>query len=398
MTLSAGDPYAVLFSTPGNAKPIFRTVSKSIVLLGISEYDYRQEQEPFQDRQLGQIFRRQMWRRERRERDSDVPWSGANRRRKLVNLPVYNRYHEIIRSMHKAFLLLVLFICHFGVCQEKSFQNASAQPFGVKELAYEAAGMGFPLARVHILVKTSLTLKPKRLVEGLNPTWSPDGQKIAYCVRLGPTAFGQIELINADGSGHTQLTKLKGGACPTDWSHDGEKIAFIAYGAKTPLIIAMSKNGENVKPITAGYGARWSPDGKQIVFCRPAEGRGGSDSIWIANADGTGATKVIEDSSQVLEVAWFPDGRSIVFSSEREHKHRSALFRINVDGTGLEAIAVDKQVSLFFPVPSPDGREIVADAYPSGSSEGSVVLVDLASHHTSVLAHGIHPSVLWEKP
>src|SRR6267142_1926862 len=34
-TLSAGEPYAVLSSTPGKASPIIRTVSKSIVLLGI---------------------------------------------------------------------------------------------------------------------------------------------------------------------------------------------------------------------------------------------------------------------------------------------------------------------------------------------------------------------------
>lgn len=162
-------------------------------------------------------------------------------------------------------------------------------------------------------------------------------------MRLGATTFGQVELLNADGSGHAQLTRLKGGACPTDSSHDGEMIASIAYGAKTPLPFVMNKDGENVKPISPGYGARWSPDGKQLVFCRRAEGRGGRDSIWIVNAEGTGATKVIEDNSQILETAWSPDGKSIVFSSEREHKHRSALFRINVDGTGLEAVAVDKQ-------------------------------------------------------
>jgi Tol biopolymer transport system component len=297
--------------------------------------------------------------------------------------------------MRKAFMPLIPFICSFGVCQEGGPQNATAQPLAVKKLAFEVAGMG--LAH-DIFVKTSPTSKPKRLVEGLNPTWSPDGQKVAYCVRLGPTAFGQVELINADGSGPAQLTRLKGAACPTDWSHDGEMIASITYGAKTPLIFVMNKDGEKVKPIAPGYGARWLPDGKQLVFCRPAEGRGGSDSIWIVNADGTGATKVIEDNSQILEVAWSHTGKSIVFSSEREHKHRSALFRINVDGTGLETVAVDKQMSLFFPLPSPDGREIVADPYPSGSSEGSVVLVDLASHHTSVLAHGIHPSVLWGRP
>jgi TolB protein len=251
------------------------------------------------------------------------------------------------------------------------------------------------LPQTDIFVITSPPSMPKRLVEGLNPTWSPDGEKIAYCVRDG-RGFGQIQLINADGSGHTQLTKLKGGACPTDWSLDGEKIAFIGYGA-TPSIFVMGKNGENVSQITAGYGAKWSPDGKQLVFCRSPEARGKSDSIWIANADGTGATKVTEDDSQVLEVAWSPDGKSIVFSSEREHNHKSALFRVNLDGSGLEAIAVDQQVSLFFPVPSPDGTQLVADAYASGSGEGNVVLVDLASHHASVLAHGIHPSVLWEK-
>jgi hypothetical protein len=47
--LSAGEPYAVLSCTPGNAKPIFRTVSKLIVLLGMGECDYPQEQEPLQD-------------------------------------------------------------------------------------------------------------------------------------------------------------------------------------------------------------------------------------------------------------------------------------------------------------------------------------------------------------
>jgi len=50
--LSAGDPYAVLSSTPGKAKPIFRTVSKLMVLLGMGDSDYPQEHEPFQDRLL----------------------------------------------------------------------------------------------------------------------------------------------------------------------------------------------------------------------------------------------------------------------------------------------------------------------------------------------------------
>jgi hypothetical protein len=40
--LSAGAPYAVLDSTPGRAKPIFRTVSKLIVLFGMGRVRFRQ--------------------------------------------------------------------------------------------------------------------------------------------------------------------------------------------------------------------------------------------------------------------------------------------------------------------------------------------------------------------
>ena len=39
-TLGTGDPYAVLSSTPGMASPIFRTVTKVTVLLGIGPYSF----------------------------------------------------------------------------------------------------------------------------------------------------------------------------------------------------------------------------------------------------------------------------------------------------------------------------------------------------------------------
>jgi hypothetical protein len=47
----------VLSSTPGNAKPIFRTVSKLVVLLGMGECDYPQEQEPFSRRERAKRWR-----------------------------------------------------------------------------------------------------------------------------------------------------------------------------------------------------------------------------------------------------------------------------------------------------------------------------------------------------
>lgn len=265
--------------------------------------------------------------------------------------------------------------------------------WSVRKLAVEV-GKGSP---EEIVVIDPPNSKPRRLVEGMNPAWAPDGGKLAYCVRLGPFEFGQIQVINADGSGRRQLTNVKGkGACLPDWSPDGEKIAFTAYG-KEPFVSIVGKNGENVIYMTEGYGPRWSPDGKQLVFCRNPEGRKMKGSIWIINADGTGAKKIIEDDSDVLQPTWFPDGNSVAFTSDREHRNKWAIFRVNLDGTGLEKIAADQKVPLFFPVFSPDGRLLVVDYGANSGHEKSILLLDIASSQRKTLAQGLHPSVLWEK-
>jgi Tol biopolymer transport system component len=322
-----------------------------------------------------------------------------------------------MRLVNKLILLLVITTPLLAMSQQEIPQGTGGADWSVKKIAVEVYG-GYlqPPGRaitIHlsdIFVIASPNDKPKRLIDGISPAWSPDGTSIAYCVREG-SGFGQIHLIDADGSGHTALTKLKDGACLPDWSPDGQKLAFTAYGGRTPRILVMDKNGQNVTQVSAGDRARWSPDGKRLVFSRLGEGPGATGSIWIANADGTGVTKVIEDKSPVLEAAWWPDGQSIIFTSDREHQYRSALYRVHVDGTGLENIAAEKGASLFFPVPSPDGKQIVVDVYPAdflgqrretlgldtiGGSR--VVLLDLATHQTHLLAHGKHPSVLWERP
>jgi hypothetical protein len=51
---------------------------------------------------------------------------------------------------------------------------------------------------------------------------------------------------------------------------------------------------------------------------------------------------------------------------------------------------------LYFPVLSPDGTQVVVDGIED--RETNVVLLDLVNHHVKVLARGLHPSVLWDKP
>lgn len=61
---------------------------------------------------------------------------------------------------------------------------------------------------------------------GMNPTWAPDGQRIAFVT----TRNGQAEIftMNADGTDQTRLvTMARGNAIDPRWSPDGARIAFV---------------------------------------------------------------------------------------------------------------------------------------------------------------------------
>src|SRR5207244_616815 len=59
----------------------------------------------------------------------------------------------------------------------------------------------------------------------------------------------------------------------------------------------------------------WSPDGKRIAFTRIDYTKAPDYGVYVMNADGTGATKILDDAG---EPAWSPDGKSIAFLSYRD--------------------------------------------------------------------------------
>jgi Tol biopolymer transport system component len=264
--------------------------------------------------------------------------------------------------------------------------------FGVKKLAYETGPGNWSAPHEDIFVLDSLNSKPRHLASGISAVWSPDGQKIAYCVHEGwgtkHITLGQMHLINADGSGDKQLTNLAGGACPNAWSPDGQKIS------STQGVLVLGSDRESVS-VQSGIRGLWSPDGKKLAFWKYRDNRQGTGSIWVANADGSDARKVIDDNSEVVRICWSSDGDSLLFSSHRGNSKRMEIFRIRLDGSHLETIATDKELSFHVPLISPDGKYLIVGARGGDNDVDSIIAIDLATQKRTSLAHGNLPHILW---
>ncbi len=108
--------------------------------------------------------------------------------------------------------------------------------------------MNFYDSDVHNIFVINPGGKAKYLAIGSHPTWSPDGQRIAFS-RTGRTNT-DIYVINADGSGESQLTMNAGDNTSPDWAPDGSKIVFSSSRNGDTLLYLMNADGSNVVQLT----------------------------------------------------------------------------------------------------------------------------------------------------
>ncbi len=209
--------------------------------------------------------------------------------------------------------------------------------------------------------------------EEMEPTWSPDGTKIAYAaisqgVGDGDPVNGNngLFVINSDGTGEEQLYGLgiHNFVRYPDWSPDGSRIAFTYLSIKENSaedrngIAVLDLESRVVTQLTSDSCPRcfasgspsWSPDGSRIVF---AAYRNNSDDIWIMNADGSGQEKIYSGG---MMPDWSPDGLEIVFVSPPDEP-KIYIMKIN-DGS-ITQITKDPSFRDYQPDWSPDGNRIV---------------------------------------
>ena len=82
-----------------------------------------------------------------------------------------------------------------------------------------------------------------------------------------------------------------------------------------------------------------------------------SSELYLCNADGSGERKFLPKTGFDYHASFSPDGRSVLFTSERNGLGQSDLFRARVDGTGIQPLVTGPSVD-DAAMMSPDGSHV----------------------------------------
>lgn len=160
-------------------------------------------------------------------------------------------------------------------------------------------------------------------------------------------------------------------------SPDGNKLVFQSNRMGNWDIYVTDADGTNIKQLTSDslneVTPKWSPDGKQIVYCIDVDTV--NSDIYIMNADGTNKKQLTTFPGDDSHPNWSPDGKKIIFNSAQNTpdyhiswgKQYVEIFTMSADGSDKKQISNLKTISTY-PSFSPDGKYIVFRSVVQGAS------------------------------
>ena len=231
----------------------------------------------------------------------------------------------------------------------------------------------------------------------ISPVASPDGKYVAFFGRRGlfsvdlylaDAATGEVirQLASPVNSPHVDAISFIASAGA--WSPDSRKFAFIVFAEGDNEIHILDVESRDVERQFHPQGIEsvsqltWSPDGATLAFSGMA---GGVSDLWLMDVASGNLRRLTNDKFADIHPAWAPDGRSIIFATDRGEGSnleqlvfsRMKLATIDVATGTTREIDVFENAKHINPQFSPDGREVYFISDPDGFSD--IYRLDLAS-------------------
>lgn len=217
-----------------------------------------------------------------------------------------------------------------------------------------------------------------------NPSWSPDGRRIAF---TGFDSTGRDPMVRiVDAAGGVPVA-VAAGMAPS-WSHDGSRLAYMASG-RAEFATDWENPGRNDERIEAvrlagpdagatetlarGTWPRFAPNDDRLAFIARVSG---NTDVYVRSADGARVSRITDDPATDASPCWTPDGRAIVFLSNRGN--RWDLYEAPADGSQTIRRLSEIQRREDTPALHPDGKRV---AFTDGMDrrDSQILLLDLSA-------------------
>ena len=207
------------------------------------------------------------------------------------------------------------------------------------------------------------------------PTWSPDGQRIAY-TSTRPEFRPQLYVMQIGALYGTRVSFDDGYDGDPTWSPEGDRLAFSytpVEGESDIWTLNLQDSTRTRLTTAGGEDPAWSPKGGLIAFTRFV---GDEPEIFIKNLATGFEQNATNHPARDVQPAWSPDGTKIAFASNRGGGNELAfeIFVLDIFTATVTQVTSGEGLLNHSPAWSPDGTKIAFSSSRHGSPEDVFIM------------------------